>query len=61
MLAVQFAFAHAGIVNRLFHSAPLDASAWGRVLIAGASVLVLVEIEKAIRRALGKSTVADSA
>jgi len=61
MLTVQFAFAHVPIVNRLFHSAPLDASGWGRVLLAGAGVLVVVESEKAIRRALGKATVADSA
>jgi len=54
MLAVQVAFAHTPIFNRLFHSAPLDASAWGRVLIAGAGVLVVVEVEKAIRRAVGK-------
>ena len=53
MLAVQFAFAHAPVLNRLFHSAPLDASAWMRVLAAGAAVLVVVEIEKGIRRAIG--------
>jgi len=61
MLAVQFAFAHTPIINRLFHSAPLDASAWARVVLAGACVLVIVEIEKAIRRVTGKATVADSA
>ena len=61
MLAVQFAFAHAPILNRLFHSSPLDASAWSRVVLAGAGVLVVVEIEKAIRRATGKATGAHSA
>lgn len=61
MLAVQVAFAHAPIFNRLFHSAPLDASTWGRVLLAGAGVLVVVEIEKAIRRAFGETAVAASA
>jgi Ca2+-transporting ATPase len=61
MLVVQFAFAHTPIVNRLFHTAPLDASAWIRVLIAGAGVLVVVEFEKAIRRATAKTMVADSA
>ncbi|CAG0956966.1 H+-transporting ATPase [Phycisphaerales bacterium] len=61
MLIVQFAFAHMPVVNRLFHSAPLDASAWGRVMLAGAGVLVVVEFEKGIRRALGKATAADSA
>jgi len=67
MLAVQVAFAHAPIFNRLFHSAPLDASAWAFVFIAGAGVLMVVEIEKAIRRAVGKhggsggATVVDTA
>jgi len=58
MLAVQVAFAHAPIFNRLFHSAPLDASAWSRVFLAGAGVLVVVEVEKAIRRTFGKTAVA---
>jgi len=57
-LATQYAFAHAPIFNRLFHSAPLDASAWGRVLLASAGVLVVVEGEKAIRRALGRARAA---
>jgi magnesium-transporting ATPase (P-type) len=61
MLAVQIAFAHAPSINRLFHSAPLDAIAWGRVLLAGAGVLVVVEFEKGIRRTLGKATAAGSA
>ncbi len=61
MLAVQFAFAHTPIVNRLFHTAPLDASAWTRILLVGAGVLVVVESEKAIRRATAKTMVADSA
>ncbi len=54
MLAVQFAFAHWPIVNRVFHSAPLDGSAWCRVFIAGAAVLLVVEIEKALRRYLAR-------
>ncbi|XVJ59665.1 MAG: hypothetical protein HEQ23_09775 [Tepidisphaera sp.] len=61
MLAVQFAFAHTPIVNRLFHTAPLDASTWTRVPLVGAGVLVVVESEKAIRRATAKIMVADSA
>lgn len=61
MLIVQFAFAHWPIINRLFHSAPLDAAAWGRVFLAGAAVLVIVEIEKAIRRALHQGSAADEA
>ena len=61
MLAVQFAFAHVPAINRLFHTGPLDASAWARVLLAAAGVLLVVETEKAIRRAMAKTMVADSA
>jgi len=61
MLAVQFAFAHTPVINRLFHAAPIDAGAWGRVLLTGAAVLVIVEIEKALRRATGPAPAADSA
>jgi cation-transporting P-type ATPase F len=51
MLAVQCAVVHLPLLNRLFHTAPLDGAAWLRVFAAGAAVLVVVEIEKAIRRA----------
>jgi cation-transporting ATPase F len=61
MLVVQYGFAHLPLINRVFHSAPLDAGAWARVLLVGAGVLVIVESEKGIRRMLGKATVADSA
>ena len=61
MLVVQFAFAHVPVINRLFHTAPLDASAWTRVLLVGAGVLVVVESEKAIRRATSRTARADTA
>ncbi|MBX3363534.1 MAG: HAD-IC family P-type ATPase [Phycisphaeraceae bacterium] len=60
MLALQFAFAHVPAINRVFHTAPLDATAWGCVLLAGAGVLVIVESEKAIRRAMAKGREAES-
>ena len=50
MVLVQLAFAHAPLMNRLFHSAPLDAAAWLRVLCVGVLVFIAVEAEKAIRR-----------
>lgn len=50
MLATQIAFTHAPIVNRVFHSAPLDATAWLAVFIAGSAVLFIVELEKLLRR-----------
>ncbi len=52
MLVVQYAFTHVGVINRLFHSAPMDASSWGGVFLIALAVLVIVEAEKAIRRAL---------
>jgi cation-transporting P-type ATPase F len=55
MAAVQFAFSQVPAVNRLFHSAPLDAVAWARVLAVGALLFLAVEAEKAIRRAFGCS------
>jgi cation-transporting ATPase F len=61
MLATQFAFAHLPAINRLFHTAPLDAGAWARVFIAGAGVLAIVEAEKAIRRTVSRPTSEDSA
>lgn len=60
MLLVQFCFSHAPICNRLFHTAPLDAAAWGNVLLVGAAMLGIVEAEKALRRAFAKRGVADS-
>lgn len=53
MLLVQFAFAHTPLINRVFHSAPLDGVAWARVVAAGAAIFVIVELEKGIRRAVG--------
>jgi cation-transporting ATPase F len=52
MALVQAAFVHLPIANRLFGSAPLDAESWVRVIAVGAAVLVAVEAEKGIRRAL---------
>ena len=58
MLAVQFAVAHTPLINRLFHMAPLDAGAWARVFAAGASLLLVVETEKALRRMIGRKACA---
>ncbi|MCC6228472.1 MAG: HAD-IC family P-type ATPase [Phycisphaerales bacterium] len=57
MIVVQAAFAHTPLMNRLFHSAPLDVIAWARVLAVGAATLVIVETEKAIRRAVGRKAI----
>ncbi|MFN7020180.1 MAG: cation transporting ATPase C-terminal domain-containing protein, partial [Phycisphaerales bacterium] len=44
------AFTHVPLLNKLFQSAPIDASAWLWIVAVGAGVLVLVEIEKTVRR-----------
>ena len=46
MAVLQAAFTHTAFMNRFFHSAPLDAAAWVRILAVGAAVHALVEIEK---------------
>jgi Ca2+-transporting ATPase len=55
MLATQFAFVYAPAINRIFHTAPLEPSAWLLVFLIGAILLVVVEIEKSIRRTFAKA------
>ena len=61
MLAVQVLFSEWSVANMLFHSAPMDATAWLRVAAMGLAMGVIVETEKAIRRMAGASAAADSA
>lgn len=61
MLAVQVAFSEWPVANALFHSAPMDATAWIRVGAMGLGMGMVVEVEKAIRRMTGASASADSA
>lgn len=58
MAAVQGAFAHAPIMNRLFHTGPLDFIAWASVIAMGALLLVVVEGEKAVLRAMKRKAAA---
>lgn len=53
MAATQALFAHAPIVNRLFHSAPMDPTAWTRVIVFALLVGVIVAFEKWVRRTYG--------
>jgi len=46
LLVLQVAFTHVPLMQGLFHTAALDASAWLRIVAAGALVLVALEIEK---------------
>ena len=61
MLSVQVIFSEWSVANALFHSAPMDMTAWMRVAAMGLGMGVVVETEKAIRRMTGRSASADSA
>jgi Ca2+-transporting ATPase len=49
MFVAQLLFTHAPVMNKLFHSAPISASAWLRVVAVATAVFVVVEIEKWLR------------
>jgi Ca2+-transporting ATPase len=48
---LQLIFTYAPLMNRYLHTAPLDATVWLRILGVAVGALVLVEVEKKIRRA----------
>ena len=50
MVAMQLAFTHLPVMNRLFGSAPLDALSWLHVFLTGGCAFVAVEFEKWLRR-----------
>jgi magnesium-transporting ATPase (P-type) len=54
MAAAQLAFTYLPLMNRLFHTAPINAEAWLRIMAVGVTVWLLVEMEKAFRRRSGK-------
>lgn len=49
---LQLLFIHAPFMNAVFHSAPIDAYSWMRILAAGLGLFVIVYFEKMIRRKL---------
>jgi magnesium-transporting ATPase (P-type) len=49
MFVAQLLFTHTPAMNKLFHSAPISASAWLRVVAVATAVFVVVEIEKWLR------------
>ncbi len=61
LLLLQLAFTYLPGMQRLFHTAPLDAATWGRILLFGVVVLALVELEKAAVRRLGRRRARPSA
>jgi Ca2+-transporting ATPase len=49
MLAAQFLLTYVPVMNRLFHTAPIGAGAWLRIVAVSAVAFIAVEIEKWIR------------
>ncbi|MBK1733459.1 cation-transporting P-type ATPase [Thiococcus pfennigii] len=55
LVLMQLALTYAAPMHALFQTAALDAATWGRIVLIAASVLFLVEAEKAVvRRWLGR-------
>ena len=55
MIVVQLAFTHWPLMNRLFHTAPLDLPSWAYVIAVGFASYLVVELEKWIRLRLGEA------
>jgi len=52
MIGLQLLLTYVPILNRLFHTAPIDAAAWGLILFCALVVYAVVGLEKLIRRRL---------
>ena len=52
LLLFQLAFTYTGPMQALFGTTAIDAADWGRIVLIGSSVLLLVELEKAVIRRL---------
>ena len=50
MIVAQLAFTYLPVMNRLFHSAPIEAWWWGVMSAVGASVFVAAELKKGVTR-----------
>ncbi len=53
MIGLQMLFTYWPTMHTLFHSAPLDAPTWGRILVFGGVLFFIVELEKRIARNMG--------
>jgi Ca2+-transporting ATPase len=58
MIGAQLLFTYAPIMNRLFHTAPITAISWLRIVAVAVVALVAVEIEKALRYGWGRNRAA---
>ena len=52
MVGLQLLLTYVPVMNRLFHTAPIDGLAWASILATSVSVYLLVGVEKWIRRRL---------
>jgi magnesium-transporting ATPase (P-type) len=61
MLTAQLFFTHSPLMNRLFHTAPIDLTSWLYITAVGMVAYCIVELEKLVRRKLElkKSLAAD--
>ncbi|MFA6498752.1 MAG: HAD-IC family P-type ATPase, partial [Desulfurivibrionaceae bacterium] len=57
MFLLQVAYTYLPVMNRLFQSAPVTLAVWGRTMVAGVVVFVIVEIEKSLWNKKGKARV----
>ena len=55
MLGAQLLFTHTALMNRLFHTAPLDAASWLYVFGVGFAAYCIVEFEKWARRRVSET------
>ena len=54
MVVAQLLFTYTPVMNRLFHTAPIGADAWLRILGVAAAVFIIVEVEKWLRYGRGR-------
>ena len=57
MFLLQLAYTYLPVMNRLFQSAPIDLAVWGRTVVAGVGVFVIIEIEKKLWNKKGRVSV----
>jgi cation-transporting P-type ATPase F len=53
MILAQLAFTYTPLMNRLFHTAPIEIGAWVRILLVTLTIFAIVEFEKWVRRTYG--------
>ncbi|MFN7139900.1 MAG: HAD-IC family P-type ATPase, partial [Limisphaerales bacterium] len=61
MITLQLLFTYTPIMNRLFHSAPIELAAWGRMVVIGLIAFLVVGFEKWVRFTWHKSSAANGA